>query len=158
MKEMNMVDKNIDDLVPYKNNSRVHDKEQLEYIKNSIKEFGFIAPVVIDENNMILVGHGRVMAAKELGLEKVPCVCVDNLNESQKKAYILSDNLLTERGSWDLDKLNNEIDNIDLDMSSFGFDEIEENINDIEISDDLEDELITCPKCGYQFNGGETDE
>ena len=140
----------ISELKAYENNARVHDEEQIASIKKSIEEFGFISPVIIDENNMILVGHGRVEAAKQLNIEKVPFVRVSNLNEDQKKGYILSDNLLTERGGWDMGIVKSEIDSINIDMTDFGFKD-----NEIDIEDNSEEDLIICPKCGYEFSEGE---
>lgn len=124
----------INNLIPYENNARTHDEYQIEKLKNSLQEFGFINPVIIDENNMILVGHGRIMGAKELGIENVPCIRIKYLTEEQKKAYILADNKLSDLGGWDLELLNEELLSIDLDMSMFGFEEIEEP--EIEIEDD----------------------
>lgn len=139
----------INELKAYKNNARTHNESQLEAIKESIKRFGFIAPVVIDENKMILVGHGRVMAAELLKMEKVPCVYVDDLSEDQKKAFIHADNLLTEKGEWDYTILENEINSINMDMSAFGFDEVETEDEDEEKP--KQEETIKCPKCGKEF-------
>ena len=138
----------IKDLTPYEKNARTHSEEQVEKLKNSLEEFGFINPVIIDENNMILVGHGRIMGAKKLGIETVPCIRIKYLTDDQKKAYILADNKLSDLGGWDLNLLNEELLSIDLDMSLFGFEEIEEP--EIEITDDdfnIEDlEPIKEPK------------
>ena len=139
----------IQELKVYKNNARTHNESQLEAIKESIKRFGFIAPVVIDENKMILVGHGRVMAAKLLKMEKVPCVYVDDLSEEQKKAFIHADNLLTEKGEWDYTILENEINSINMDMTAFGFDEVETEDEDEEKT--KQEKLVKCPKCGKEF-------
>lgn len=127
----------INALTPYENNARTHSPDQLEMIGNSIKEFGFINPVIIDENNMILVGHGRVMAAKNIGIKQVPFRRVTNLTEDQKKAYIIADNKLSDLGGWDDELLLAELESIELDMSQFGFD-IE--IDDIEDPDVVEDD------------------
>ena len=116
----------IEQLKPYENNARTHSEEQIELIMNSINEFGFVAPVVIDENNVILVGHGRTEAAKRLGIKEVPFRRVTHLSEDQKRAYILADNKLSDLGGWDFDILESELENIELDMADFGFDEIEE--------------------------------
>ena len=89
-KEMKLVP--IDKLVPYVNNARTHSAEQINKLRSSLREFGFINPVIIDGNFGIIAGHGRVMAAKEEGIKEVPCVLVDYLTEAQKKAYILADN------------------------------------------------------------------
>lgn len=132
----------IKDLRPYDKNAKVHSDEQVDMICNSIEEFGFISPCLIDKDNRIIAGHGRVMAAKKLGLKKVPCVYIEGLTEEQYKAYILVDNKLTELGGWDFDLLNSELDDIDLDMSQFGFD-IE---TDNEAVDIVEDEIPETPK------------
>lgn len=124
----------IKDLIPYENNARTHSEEQIEKLTNSIEEFGFINPVIIDENNMILVGHGRIMAAERVGIDKAPCIRVTDLTEDQKKAYILADNKLSDMAGWDLDLLNEELETIELDMSLFGFEDITED--DIEINED----------------------
>ena len=135
----------INDLTPYKKNARTHDEYQIEKLKNSLKEFGFINPVIIDENNMILVGHGRIMGAKELGIETVPCIRIKYLTDDQKKAYILADNKLSDLGGWDLDLLNEELLSIDLDMSMFGFDDIDISI-ELEESEIIEDEIPEVPE------------
>ena len=127
----------INALTPYENNARTHSPDQLEMIGNSIREFGFINPVIIDENNMILVGHGRVMAAKQIGIKQVPFRRVTNLTEDQKKAYIIADNKLSDLGGWDDELLLAELESIELDMSQFGFDL---EIDDIEDPDIVEDD------------------
>lgn len=111
-----------DDLIPYANNAKKHPKDQVLRISKSIKEFGFNAPVIIDSKNNIVAGHGRILAAKKLKLETVPCVRVDHLTEKQKKAYILADNRLTELGEWDLEILNTELQDIEYDLDIIGFD------------------------------------
>lgn len=137
-------------LKAYSGNARIHDDRQIEKIMNSIKEFGFIAPVVIDENNMVLVGHGRIEAAKRLGMTKVPCVYAENLTEEQKRAYVHVDNLLTERGGWDNETLQKELNKIELNMSDFGFDEETAEIDEIKEAQE-KSTTITCPKCGRVF-------
>jgi hypothetical protein len=110
------------DLKPYPKNARKHSQTQLDMIAASIREFGFVAPVIVDENNMILVGHGRVEAAKMAGLDAVPVRRVTNLSEDQKRGYILADNKLSDLGEWDFELLHQELDSIDIDMTAFGFD------------------------------------
>lgn len=127
---------NINILKPYENNARTHSADQIEMIENSIREFGFINPVIIDENDMILVGHGRVMAAKQIGIADVPFRRVTNLSEDQKKAYIIADNKLSDMAGWNDELLLEELESIELDMSQFGFDEIKEGDIDI-IEDDF---------------------
>ena len=97
---------NINELKAYQNNAKKHPKEQIEQIKQSIEAFGFNDPIAVDENNMIIEGHGRMMAAKELGIEQLPCIRLSNLTEQQKKAYILAHNKLTMNSDFDLDILN----------------------------------------------------
>ena len=121
-------------LKPYENNARTHSPDQLEMIGNSIREFGFINPVIIDEDDMILVGHGRVMAAKQIGITEVPFRRVTNLTEDQKKAYIIADNKLSDLAGWDDELLQAELESINIDMSQFGFEDITED--NIEIKED----------------------
>lgn len=141
MQQHEMID--INALTPYKNNARTHSPEQLEMIGNSIMEFGFINPVIIDENNMILVGHGRVMAAKQIGIKEVPFRRVTNLTEDQKKAYIIADNKLSDLAGWDDDLLMAELESIELDMSQFGFDLEFDDIEDPDIVEDDPPEVNT---------------
>ena len=122
----------ISELHPYENNARTHSDSQLEAICNSIKEFGFINPVIIDENNMILVGHGRIEASKRLGMTQAPFRRVTNLTDDQKKAYILADNRLSDLGGWDEEMLAQELESISLDMSAFGFDDFQIDIDEPE--------------------------
>ena len=89
------------ELIPYVNNARTHSDEQVAQIAASIKEFGFNAPILLDGDNGIIAGHGRLMAAKKLGLEQVPCIELKHLSEAQKKAYILADNKLALNAGWD---------------------------------------------------------
>lgn len=120
--QQNIIYKRIRDLHPYKNNAKKHSKEQVEQIANSIKEFGFTQPVLIDENNNVIAGHGRILGAKKAGLKNVPTVCLNDLTEEQVKAYRLIDNKLNE-SDWNLKLLDEELENIfDVDMSLFGFD------------------------------------
>lgn len=120
----------IDTLKAYEQNAKTHSAEQVEQIKKSIKEFGFLSPCIIDKDKNIIAGHGRVKAAQELGLKSVPCVFVEGLTDTQRRAYILADNRLTELGGWDfgtvgeeLQKLLNEGFNVEL--TGFDVPEIE---------------------------------
>ena len=126
MQKLNIKYMNIRDLKPYKKNAKKHSKEQVEQIANSIKEFGFTQPVIIDKNNEVVAGHGRILGAKKAGLKQVPTVCLEELTEEQIKAYRLVDNKLNE-SEWDYDLLDEELgilgESIDTDMSMFGFDE-----------------------------------
>lgn len=127
---MEIINKKIDELIPYKNNPRIND-EAVEYVKNSIKEFGFKVPIVIDKNNVIIAGHTRIKAGKELGIKDIPCIIADDLTEEQVKAFRLADNKVAEKSLWDYTKLDEELDSIlDIDMSMFDFDI---NTDDVEI-------------------------
>lgn len=119
----NIIYKPIKELKPYKKNAKKHPKEQVEQIANSIKEFGFTQPVLIDKHNNVVAGHGRVLGAKKAGLKEVPTLCLDDLTEEQIKAYRLADNKLNE-SEWDLSLLDEEVSMLsdDIDMSLFGFD------------------------------------
>ena len=119
---MEIIYKNIDELIPYENNPRLND-EAVEYVKNSIKEFGFKVPVVIDKDNVIIAGHTRIKASKELRIKDIPCIIADDLTEEQVKAFRLADNKVSEKSMWDYTKLDEELNNIlDIDMSLFDFD------------------------------------
>lgn len=150
---MEIIYKNIDELIPYENNPRIND-EAVEYVKNSIKEFGFKVPVVIDKDNVIIAGHTRIKASKELGIKDIPCIIADDLTEEQVKAFRLADNKVSEKSLWDYSKLDEELDSIlDIDMSMFNFDI--NNTNDINLDDyfgpeqekEKEKKLIECPYC-----------
>ena len=111
-------------LKPYKNNAKIHGKEQVQKIAESIKAFGFLSPCLIDEEMNLIAGHGRVMAAKELGMESVPCLFIEGLSEEHRKAYILADNRLTELGEWNWDLVFDELhdlkqEGIELDLTGF---------------------------------------
>ncbi len=128
----------IEKLIPYKNNAKIHDEKQIEQIAKSIKEFGFINPVLIDENYQIIAGHGRILGAKRLGMEEVPCLFVENLTDKQKRAYILADNRLTELGKWDKELLKVELEalnDVDFDIALTGF-ELEDFIDFSDIGDE----------------------
>lgn len=151
---MEIVYKKTKDLKPYENNPRFND-DAVEYVANSIKEFGFKNPIIIDKNNVIVAGHTRLKAAKELGIEKVPCIVADDLTDEQIKAFRLADNKVGEIAVWDYDMLAEELSGLAIDMSSFGFD----GRRGLDI-DDLFDEAITpnnkkpivCPYCGFEID------
>lgn len=142
---------NIADLKPYERNAKQHGPEQVKKLCDSIREFGFISPCLIDSDLNVIAGHGRIMAAREMGMEKVPCLFVDGLTETQRKAYILADNRLTELGEWDMDTVNAELMDLDLadfDVSLTGFDfELPEEQIEI-VEDELPTETETRCKVG----------
>ena len=121
---MQIVEKNIDELTPYERNPRKNDNA-VQYVANSIKEFGFKVPIVIDKNGVIVAGHTRLKAAKELGMKTVPCIVADDLTEEQVKAFRLADNKTGEMAGWDFSMLEEELSKIDLDMNLFGFQELD---------------------------------
>lgn len=119
---MQIIEIDVNDIQPYAKNAKKHPDSQITHIANSIREFGFRQPLVIDKDNVLVIGHGRLEAAKRLGYDTVPCVRADDLTEDQIKALRLADNK-TNESDWDFDFLDLEIDDItDIDMSQFGFD------------------------------------
>lgn len=144
------------DLIPYENNPRKND-DAVEAVANSIKEFGFQVPIVIDKENVIVSGHTRLKAAELLRLDEVPCVRADKLTDEQIKAFRLADNKTGELAGWDFVKLEEELAELgEIDMSEFGFpniDEVEE-VREAPLSFAEVESLETshkCPKCGYEW-------
>jgi ParB-like chromosome segregation protein Spo0J len=151
------------DLVPYGRNPRTHSEEQVAQIVSSIREFGFTNPILLDGSKGIIAGHGRLLAAKELGLETVPCIDLSHLSEEQKRAYIIADNKLALNAGWDEELLRlelSELKELGADLELTGFNPME--LADITLGKDVEfkeyDEsasddvqMATCPKCGHTF-------
>ena len=108
---MEIIYKNVDDLIPYEKNPRKNSKA-VKYVANSIKEFGFKVPIVIDSNNVVVCGHTRLLACERLDIDSVPCIVADDLTDEQIKAFRLADNKVSEKAEWDFDLLNEEIDDI----------------------------------------------
>ena len=163
---MKIVYKKVNDLIPYINNSRTHSEEQINQIVASINEFGFTNPLLIDEKDNIIAGHGRLLASKKLKMEEVPCIVLEGLTEAQKKAYIIADNKMALNAGWDFNLLSLELENLkeldfDLELTGFTVDEIDGLLNtneDIEDNDyeeqDLKEnntQLHKCPECGCEF-------
>lgn len=147
----------LNDIKPYENNPR-NNEETVEKVANSIKKFGFNQPIVVDKDNVIIVGHTRYLAAQELGLTEVPVIVAENLSEEQARAYRLADNKTGELAGWNFEKLALELEQIeDIDMGEFGFIEG----SDLDITDDdflsdnqikeKEPKKVTCPHCGQEF-------
>lgn len=135
---MDVIEKKLKDIKPYEKNPRKNDSA-VDAVANSIREFGFKVPVVIDKDGVIVCGHTRYKAAKKLCLKTVPCVVADDLTDEQIKAYRLADNKVSELAEWDIDLLGEELDGIfDIDMSDFGFDLTEEEPPE---RDDLSDKV-----------------
>lgn len=114
----NVQEVDVGKLIPYENNAKQHGRDQIEKLKDSIAEFGFLTPCLIDKDYNLIAGHGRLMAAKELGMRTVPCVFIEGLTEEQRRAYILADNRLGELGDWDMALVNEEL----IDLAKMGFD------------------------------------
>ena len=140
---MEIINKKLDEIKIYEKNPRKND-DAVEGVANSIKEFGFKVPIIIDKNNVIVAGHTRYKASKKLGLTEVPCIVADDLTEEQVKAFRLADNKTNEKASWDLDLLGEELkDILNLDMTDFGFNEFEITaLTEDTVPDGYDDELI----------------
>lgn len=147
---MEIIYKKVSELKPYENNPRIND-EAVQYVRNSIEQFGFKVPIIIDKNNVVIAGHTRLKAAKEIGIKDVPCIVADDLTDEQVKAFRLADNKVSEKSMWDYSKLDEELNDIlDIDMSMFDFDTniddiFEEEENEV-IEDNFEAESPKEPK------------
>jgi len=149
----------INNLIPYINNARTHSPDQINKLRSSLREFGFVNPVIIDKNFNIIAGHGRVMAAKAEGITNIPCVYVDYLTEAQKKAYILADNRIAIDAGWDEELLKVELEALQgeaFDLSLTGFDDKELNDlfkTDTEVEDDDFDLTTALEKASFVEKG-----
>ena len=146
-----MIEKiSIDKLIPYANNARIHSDEQVAQIAASIREFGFNNPVLIAEDDTIIAGHGRVMAARKLNLSEVPCLRLSHLTETQRKAYILADNKLALNAAWDIDLLKLEIQDLmtekfAVELTGFDLQELAkilDNQEDLELNEEKYSEVF----------------
>ena len=156
--EMQLI--SIDKLVPYVNNARTHSAEQIIKLRSSLREFGFVNPIIIDRDFNVIAGHGRLMAAKEEGINEVPCVFADFLTDAQKKAYILADNRMAMDAGWDEELLKiemEELQNLGYDLGYTGFDEKELadlfGIDDKEVKDDEFDLTAALEKASFVERG-----
>lgn len=164
---MKLFEKNISELVHYENNPRKNDAA-IDKVAESIRQFGFKVPIVIDRENVIVAGHTRVLAAEQLGMKKVPCIIADDLTPEQVKAFRLADNKVSEFSSWDFDKLDAELAELgdtDIDMSAFGFEGMHQDTDADDFFDDKEEDSgsdaepqgatggtqVVCPHCGETF-------
>ena len=141
----------IEGLIPYARNSRTHSDEQVAQIAASIREFGWTNPVLVDGDNGIIAGHGRVLAARKLGMAEVPCIELAHLSEAQKKAYIIADNKLALNAGWDNELLALEFGELqelgfDLDLTGFDADELEA-LTGLNGGDGEDDEPGAAPAC-----------
>ena len=161
---MNVKNINIRDIRPYKNNAKKHDETQINNVAESIRKYGFVQPIVIDKDGVIIIGHCRALAAKKLGLKEVPCVCVEDLTEEQVKALRIVDNKSNE-SEWDFDILPDELAELNFDDFDFDFgieneketvtSEPKEATGAVEYgTEDFSDEKFECecPRCGFKFN------
>lgn len=146
----------VSELIPYVNNARTHSQEQVNKLRSSLREFGFVNPVIIDADKNVIAGHGRLKAAKEEGITEVPCVLVDYLTEAQKKAYILADNRYAQDAGWDEELLRLEIEaleGMDFDVSLTGFneDEITDLFAGADTSDTQDDDFDLSDALGVSI-------
>lgn len=157
----------IDLLIPYARNSRTHSDEQVTQLAASIKEFGFLNPIIVDGDNGIIAGHGRVMAAKKLGIKALPCIDAKHLSEAQKKAYIIADNKLALNADWDNELLRIEIEELqeldfDIDLLGFSTGEVDTILDNVDFEpateddqgqlDELDPKWTVCPHCGEEYD------
>lgn len=155
---------NTNDVKPFHNNARVHDEKSIKAIGASVDRFDWLAPIVVDKNGVIIAGHGRLQAAKELGLTEVPVLVADWLSDNEVAAAREADNMTQDLSYFDWDALNinlGEIDWLDIDMTEFGF-KLDDELGDIESESAPEDRIdggfieedseCECPRCGFTFN------
>ena len=156
-----------DDLIPYARNSRTHSEAQVAKIAASIREFGFLNPIITDGANGIVAGHGRVLAAQKLGLESLPCIEAGHLTDAQRRAYVIADNRLALDAGWDNELLRVELQDLDgqgFDLSITGFDigeltalfdepNFEPGTEDDQGKlDELAPKIVTCPHCAQEWD------
>jgi len=153
---MEILNLRLEEIKPYEKNPRNNDNA-VDAVANSIREFGFKVPIIIDKDNVIVAGHTRYKASQKLGLKTVPCIKADDLNEEQIKAFRLADNKVSEQATWDFDLLMSELDDLTMDMTQFGF------IQDLDVDTNVDADVdkkfdeteqtgqCTCPNCGFTF-------
>lgn len=156
-----------EEIIPYANNSRTHSITQIQQVASSIKEFGFNNPILIDENKVVIAGHGRLEAAQKLNLDTVPTITLIGLSEAQRKAYVIADNKIALNSEWDEELLKIEMERLkelDFDLELIGFDD--EQLKKILLEpdfspadedeqgalDELDPKWIDCPHCGKEFD------
>ena len=164
---MKITQKKVTELIPYINNSRTHSDEQIAQIAASIKEFGWTNPILVDGNKSIIAGHGRLLAARKLGMDTVPTIELTHLTETQKKAYIIADNKLALNAGWDDQLLTIELndlmtDGFALELLGFDKDELDKLLNEPDFQpateeeqgklDELDPKWMVCPHCGKEFD------
>ena len=137
MSQVQVIQMKLTDLIPYENNPRIND-DAIDVVANSIKEFGFKNPIIIDKDNVIVCGHTRRLAAIKVGLTEVPCIRADDLTEDQIKAFRVADNKTSELSTWDLDKLKIELGDIELNMADFGFEDLLDQMKELPEDDEFD--------------------
>ena len=156
---MEIINKKLNDLIEYDKNPRSNN-EAVKYVMESIRQFGFKVPIVIDKDNVIVCGHTRYKASKKLKLNEVPCIIADDLTDEQIKAFRLIENKTSEFATWDFEKLQKELKAINIDIGLYNFpelDDVELNVSDDDFLKDTEivrehhNKTTTCPKCGEVF-------
>jgi len=161
MNKLKIINKNINDIKEYENNAKEHPEWQIEQIANSIQEFGFNDPIAINGDDQIIEGHGRLLAAKQLGLSEVPCIILNGLTEIQERAYIIAHNKTTMNTDFDLDRLQYElnalkVEGFDLSLTGFSDYEIENllteneeiNLDEFISNEEKKEKEKRCPHCG----------
>lgn len=146
----------IEQLKEYEHNARNHSEHDVNAIKTSIQQFGMNDPIGIwSDENIIVEGHGRLMACRQLGINEVPCIRLDHLSEEERRAYALAHNKTSELSNWNFDELEKELEKLQINMEQFGFEIFNENIDDFFTSDDKpqkeKKKIIICPHCGEEI-------
>ena len=170
MPEINIQYVSVEKLIPYAANSRTHSDAQVAQIAASIREFGFTNPILINGENTIIAGHGRLMAARKLGMEEVPAIVLDYLSKAQQKALVIADNQLALNAGWNMDMLKAEIEGLnfesfDLELLGFSSEELERLLSEPMFEpgteddqgklDKLDPKMVICPKCQHEFDSRE---
>ena len=160
----------VDDLIPYARNARTHSDEQVAQLAASIKEWGWTTPVLVDEDGEIIAGHGRVLAARKLGIKEIPTMTATGWTKAQKQAYVLADNQLPQNAGWDMDLLSVEMKDLssegfDLSLIGFGDEEMAQMFLQPDFApgteedqgklDQLDPKMVSCPNCGEDFDSRE---
>lgn len=157
--------RSVAELIPYAANSRTHSDAQVAQIAASIREFGWTVPILISGDNTIIAGHGRLLAARKLGMDEVPAIILDHLSKAQQRALVIADNQLALNAGWDMDMLKAEIedlnlDGFDLDLLGFDASALDKILNDAALQEapdefkEVDEEALghSCPKCGFEFD------
>ena len=162
--------RSVADLIPYASNSRTHSDAQVAQIAASIREFGWTSPILVSGDNTIIAGHGRLLAARKLGMDEVPAIVLDHLSKAQQRALVIADNQLALNAGWDMDMLKAEIETLNIEgfqLELLGFDdnELQRILNEPNFEagteddqgklDKLDPKMVICPKCQHEFDSRE---